>query len=235
MLRAIIIDDESSGINTLKLMIEKYTSAVKVVATTVDPQNGIQLINDYQPDIVFLDVSMPQMDGFELLQNISWKKFKLIFTTAHPEYALHAIKSKAYDYLLKPIDQDELISCIGNLTGHDTLEVQLKTNQLIELNVKDGIIFIKPEQIIRLEASGSYTEFYLDGGTKHIASKTLKEYEPQLHPSLFYRCHISHIINLSKVEKLLTTDGLFAQMTDGSLPVVSRKNKDTLLEKLKNI
>lgn len=235
MLRSIIIDDEVSGINTLKMMIEKYTSALKVVAVSTEPKQGIKLINDYQPDVVFLDVSMPQMDGFELLQQVSWKNFQLVFTTAHPEYALDAIKSRAFDYLLKPIDQDELITCINNILQQNLPDASAKTNQLIELNVKDGIIFIKPDQIIRLEASGSYTEFYLEGNVKHIASKTLKEYEPQLHPSVFYRCHVSHIINLKKVVKLITTDGLFVQMTDGSLPVVSRKNKEVLLEKLKGI
>src|SRR5689334_10817526 len=120
MYRAIIIDDELIGINTLRVLIEKYGPDVKVVATATDPQKGIDLIEDYRPDVVFLDVSMPQMNGFELLEKLQHKEFKLVFTTAHQEFALKAIKNKAYDYLLKPIDAEELKVCLGNLSRNTT-------------------------------------------------------------------------------------------------------------------
>src|SRR5882757_6418332 len=107
MYRAIIIDDELSGVNTLKLLIEKYIPSVRVVAISTDPENGIRLIEDYKPDVVFLDISMPKMNGFELLSRLNYKGFKLVFTTAHEEYAIKAIKNKAFDYLLKPIDVEE--------------------------------------------------------------------------------------------------------------------------------
>src|SRR6185312_925310 len=151
MYRAIIIDDELIGVNTLKILSEKHTPNLKIVATTTDPENGIKLIEDYRPDIVFLDISMPKMNGFELLEKLQYKDFKLIFTTAHEEYALKAIKNRAYDYLLKPIDIDELKQCIGNIINESEKGTSIKINtyRTIELFVKDGIIFIKPDDIIR--------------------------------------------------------------------------------------
>jgi two-component system, LytTR family, response regulator len=237
MLRALIIDDEIIGINTLKVLIEKHVPEVNVVATTTDPAEGITLISNYKPDIVFLDVSMPKMDAFELLDRVAFKDFKLVFTTAHAEYALKAIKSQAHDYLLKPIVIDELVDCIRNISRKE-IQPQATpkvTSNIIELSVRDGIIFIKPNDVIRLEASGSYTTFYLENNVRHVASKNLKECETMLHSPFFYRCHPSHIVNLKKVVKLVSTDGLFAQMTDGSMPEITRKNKEAFLERLKSI
>lgn len=239
MLRAIIIDDEKSGIVTLKILIEKIASSIRVVASTTSAEEGIILIEDYKPDIVFLDISMPIMSGFELLNKIKYKDFKLVFTTAHQEYALKAIKNKAFDYLLKPIDVDDFKTCIGNIVKFYENDSNVKNKKVessfIELSVKDGIIFIKPPEIIRLEASRSYTIFYLEGNIKHVASKNLKEFETHLDTETFYRCHNSHIVNLKKIIKFENHDGFFAQMSDGSKANVSKNCKDILLEKLKNI
>jgi two-component system, LytTR family, response regulator len=238
MLRAIIIDDELIGVNTLKLLIEKHTEGIKIVASATDPEKGILLIDDYKPDVVFLDVSMPKMNGFELLEKIEHKDFHLVFTTAHREYAINAIKNGAMDYLLKPIDITELKSCVDKLVEeYNRLPEAQKTvsSNIIELAVKDGIIFIKPQEVIRLEASGSYTVFYLENKVKHMASKNLKECEALINNPMFYRCHQSHVINLNKVIKMVSADGLFAQMSDGSMPEIGRKNKEMFLEKLKNI
>lgn len=234
MYKAIIIDDEPLGIETLCLLISKYTNGVKVLATTTDPHTGINLINTEKPDIVFLDISMPLINGFELIDKVNYKNFKLVFTTAHEGYALKAIKQKAFDYLLKPVSVDELKACINNLISERKIIVEQHFPSVIELSVRDGIIFIRPQEIIRLEAAGSYTDFYLDNSVKYTASKNLKEYGEMLNPSIFYRCHASHIVNLKKVSRLVTSDGLFIQMADGSLPALSRKNKDEFVEKLKN-
>lgn len=236
MYKAIIIDDERSGIETLNLLLDKYTNGVKVIATATDPLKGISLIEETQPDIVFLDISMPEINGLELVDKLNYKKFKLVFTTAHEGYALKAIKQKAFDYLLKPISVEELKNCINNIISEKNSSV-IKNNypSLIELSVRDGIIFIRSQEIIRLEAAGSYTEFYLDNGVKHLASKNIKEFEDVLNPAVFYRCHNSHIINLNKIVKLISTDGLLIQMADGSTSALTRKNKEDLLGKLKNL
>lgn len=238
MLRAVIIDDELIGINTLKVLIEKHTEGVKVVGIATEPEKGIELIEDYKPEVVFLDINMPRIDGFELLETLKFKKFKLVFTTAYEEYAIKAIKNKAFDYLLKPIHIEELKTCIGEVLGHFGKKQNItkpRHKNIIELSVKNGIIFIKPQEIIRLEADRSYTIFYLTNNVKHVASKSLKEYEALLDPDLFYRCHPSHIVNLSMVSRILSDEGLFVQMSDGSKPDLLRRNKQLFLEKLKSI
>jgi two-component system LytT family response regulator len=237
MLRAIVIDDEESGIEMVKMLALRNAAFVRVVAYTSVPEEGITLIEDYKPDVVFLDISMPTMSGFELLARLTFRNFKLIFTTAHREYALAAIKQKAYDYLLKPIDTEDFKKCIEDLySERQAAKGAAKPNAtaVIEVQVKDGIIYIKQKEIIRLEASRSYTEFYLDNGQRHVASKSLREFEAKLDADLFYRCHKSHIINLQKVQKFINHDGFFALMSDGSMPDISKNNKDEFLELLKN-
>jgi two-component system LytT family response regulator len=236
MLRAIIIDDEMLGINMLKGMIEKHNPEVKLVAFTTEPKKGIELIENYKPDVVFLDISMPEMSGFELIEKVQFKGFKLVFTTAHNEYAIKAIKNKAHDYLLKPIDVDELRTCIHNiLSDEGKTPSPTSLPNFIELAVKNEIVFVKPRDIIRVEGSGSYTVFYMKNNVKQMVSKNLKECEALLVHPFFFRCHISHIINLHHVVKLISNNGFFIQMSDGSLPDLSRKNKETLLEKLKTV
>lgn len=240
MLRVIIIDDEEDGIDMLKLLALRNTGMMKVVASTVSPHEGITLIEDYQPDVVFLDISMPLMSGFELLEKLKFRAFKLIFTTAHAEYALQAIKNKAYDYLLKPIDYADFNKCISEiyrelyLSSAPEPSHKIAQEPIIDVQVKDGIIYIKQKNIIRLEASRSYTEIYLDNGQRHVASKTLRDFEAKLDPRIFYRCQKSHVINLQKVEKFINHQGFFALMSDGSMPDISKNKKEEFLERLKN-
>lgn len=238
MLRAIIIDDEAAGVQSLQLLFEKNIAQVKVVATTTNAKQGIRIIEDYKPEIVFLDISMPGLNGFELLDALEYKDFNLVFITAYQEYAIKAIKHHAFDYLLKPVDTDELKNCVNRIfraREENKIQPKTQTQNIIGISVKDGIIFVRHAEIIRLEASGSYTIFHLENKVKHMASKSLKEYEAQLDPALFYRCHNSHIVHLSKVVKFSSSEGLFAQMTDGSKADIARKNKDQFLERLKNI
>jgi two-component system LytT family response regulator len=218
------------------LLINKHAGHVKIVATTTRAEEGISIIENYKPEIVFLDISMPEINGFTLLKKLIYSDFKLVFTTAHEEFAVKAFKYNAFDYLLKPIDAEELMDCIGRISIGDKIKSKAKINYsgTIPISVKDGILFIKSSEIIRLEASRSYTTFYLNNNVKHIASKSLKEYESQLDPALFYRCHNSHLINLDKVVKLISNNGFLAQMTDGSTAEIARKNKDEFLERLKN-
>jgi two-component system LytT family response regulator len=237
MLRAIIIDDEQAGIDVLKVLIERNSSLMRIVASTLDPAEGIALIHDFHPDVVFLDVSMPAMNGFELLAQLHYHDFKLVFTTAHRDYAIQAIKNKAFDYLLKPIDQADFLQCIQNIAADsEGLPALKKEAQVyLELLVKDGIQYIKLEEIIRLEASRSYTVFYLEGGVRHIASRSMKEFETRLDAGVFYRCHHSHIVNLQKVQKFVNHQGYFALMKDGSMADIAKRCKDPFLDRLKSL
>jgi len=208
------------------------------VASSTLPEEGIKLIDDYEPELVFLDISMPDMSGFELLARLKFRDFKLVFTTAHREYALEAIKNKAFDYLLKPIADSDLVKCLGDIIREkNDRSVIIKPDEqsLIEVQVKDGIIYIRQKEIVRLEASGSYTLFYLDNGVRHVASKGLADFENRLDAAMFYRCHKSHIINLRKVQKFINSKGFFALMSDGSMTDISRNSKEVFLDRLKSI
>jgi two-component system, LytTR family, response regulator len=238
LLRGIIIDDEEAGIETIKILAERYPTLIKIVAASQKPEEGITMIEDYRPDVVFLDVNMPGMSGFDLLQKLSFKNFKLVFTTAHKQYAIEAIKNRAFDYLLKPIDDHDFKLCLEEIQKNEIQEfVVLKSSTLplLEIQVKDGIQYLKQQDIIRVEASRSYTTFYLEGGIKHLASKSLKEFEDKLDPNIFYKCHRSHIINLHKVQKFVSNNGYFALMNDGSLADISKANKDDFLKRLQEI
>jgi two-component system LytT family response regulator len=238
MLRAIIIDDEQSGIDVLKVLIERNSALMRIVASTLDPEEGIALIHDFHPDVVFLDVSMPAMNGFELLARLHYHDFKLVFTTAHRDYAIQAIKNRAFDYLLKPIDQADFLQCIQNIMAESdkgSPAVKKEPQVYLELLVKDGIQYIKLEEIIRLEASRSYTVFYLEGGVRHIASRSMKEFETRLDAGVFYRCHHSHIVNLQKVQKFVNHQGYFALMKDGSMADIAKRCKDPFLDRLKSL
>lgn len=222
----------------LKTLISRNNELTRLIASTNDAETGITYIEDYKPDLVFLDISMPKMSGFTLLSKLNYRDFKLVFTTAHKDYAIEAIKNGAFDYLLKPISNEDFKICIDKII-HEQKRVlkKLTTSSIspIEIHVKDGIVYVKQKDIVRLEASRSYTEFHLDGGIRHVASKAIGEYEALLDPSVFYRCHKSHIINLQKVQKFVSQNGFFALMTDGSMPDVSQRNKDVFLERLKTI
>jgi two-component system LytT family response regulator len=238
MLRAVIIDDEEAGIDTLKTFASRNADTIRVVAHTLKAEEGIMLIEDYKPDVVFLDISMPAMNGFELLSRLTFRDFKLIFTTAHREHAIQAIKNRAFDYLLKPISDPDFRKCIEEMIEARNKKPETPRTDphlYIDIQVKDGAIYVKQKDIIRLEASRSYTEFHLDKGIKHIASKSLKDFEPKLDPDIFFRCHKSHIINLHKVQKFINHDGFFALMNDGSMPDVSKMLKEALQQRLKSI
>lgn len=236
MLRVIIIDDEPLGVNTLKVMIERLQMNVMIVATATDPEKGINIIESYRPDAVFLDVNMPKMNGFQMLEKLNYSDFKLVFTTAHREHAIRAIKSKAYDYLLKPIDASELEKCLEALIKEiDPMPEVQRSRTILELPMSDGVVMVKQTNIVRVEASGSYAILFLKDGTKYTASKNLKHFEAMLDPINFCRCHQSHIVNLQEVTKLVSSDGYYALMSDQSKAEVGRNYKEVFLAKLKVI
>jgi two-component system LytT family response regulator len=236
MLRAVIIDDEDACIQTLQILALRCKEQIKIVGATSKAEKGIELIEDYQPDIVFLDINMPSMNGFELINRVSSQTFHLVFITAHSEYAIQAIKTKASDYLLKPVSEEDFRNCVLQIANISQKPiVGGHHNPLLEIQVKDGVIFIKQKDIIRLEASRSYTELYLQYGIKHVASKNLGDFELQLDPDIFFRCHKSHIVNLHEVRKFINHEGLFALMSDHSKPDISKSMKELFLQRLKQL
>jgi len=237
-LRAIIIDDDEVGIEALKLLISKFIDDVNVVAESSDPSHAVKLIQDYSPEIVFLDIMMPGMDGFELLEKLGTKNFKLIFTTAHHEHALRALKIDAHDYLLKPVDYRELRCAVDRVRRNLLQDAHKKTGYEIPdlshlfhktklaINTKSGVESIDYTDIVSFESMSNYSKIYLCNAATLTTPKTLKEFETQLcnKKSNFMRVHNSYMINLEKVTRYLKEEECIIMVNDQKIPVAkSRK------------
>lgn len=238
-LRAVIVDDEQSGRDSLRRLLEENCHDVEVVDQAGSVDQAVEVIRLHNPDLVFLDVEMPRGSGFELLKRIERPAFKTIFVTAHNHYAIKAIKFSAADYLLKPVDVDELIASIGQIRSnvgdwparYQNLSETIDHQKLSRLAVpvKDGFAFISPDEIIRLQADGSYTHIFTCND-KYTASRNIKEYEDLLLDRGFFRAHHSHLINLSHVRNFSRTEGYTVVMSDGSVVEVARRKKDQFLQ-----
>lgn len=243
MLNAIIVDDEASGSGSLNILLGKYCPNVKVLGVASSADQAEQMVNTLSPNLVFLDVEMPHADGFQLLGRFKQISFDVIFTTAYNEYALKAIKHSAIDYLLKPIDKDELIAAVKKCEEKhakgqvDYMKVEnllaslAQSNKVQKLPVPtiEEILYIDIDTIVRFEADSNYTVIYLKTGKKITSSKTLKDYEMMLVGQPFFRVHKTHFINLSQITKYIKGDGGFVVMTDNATIEVSRQKKAELL------
>lgn len=238
-MKVCIVDDEKRGRDSLQHLLEENCSGIEVIGHADSVDSAFEFISKHQPDLVFLDVEMPKGSGFELLKRFEKPAFKTIFVTAHSHYAIKAIKFAAIDYLLKPVDVDELISAVENAKGtHSQIHQQysgllenLDGNRFgkIAVPVKDGVAFIHPKDIIRLQADGSYTHIFT-ANERYTASKNIKEYDDLLTEINFFRAHNSHLINLDHVKHFSRVDGYFAIMSDNSSVEVSRRKKDQFLQ-----
>lgn len=240
-MKTIIIDDEKKGREILQQLIITYCGELQIVGMAKNADEAYALIMQQKPDVIFLDIEMPNGDGFSLLERFDGISFQVIFTTAYDEYALKAIKHHALDYLLKPIDMEELKLAVSKLKK-DNAPVQarqkiteflaakkLDMSSRIALPVREGLIYLQVSDILRIESDGSYSTFFTSDGKKYMVSKNLGEYENMLPAKEFFRVHKSHLINMKKVKKYLRTDGSFAEMEDGSLVEISRRKRDEFL------
>ena len=242
MIKAIIIDDERKGRVALKQKLHDYCTNVHVVGEAENGEQGIEIIKNLKPEIIFLDIEMPAMDGFEMLNKLSAIDCHIIFTTAYDQYAIKAIKYAAFDYLLKPIDIEELktaITKIGTqLPGEtekklETLNQNLFTkNNLnkIAVHTLQGMLFFNINDIINLEAQSNYTILYFCNHPKITASRTLKEFEDLLPNNIFFRPHHSFLINLNFIKKYIKGDGGQIEMQNGNFIDVSRRKKEEFLK-----
>ena len=246
MLKALLIDDEERATDSLRLMIEKLIPEIGLVRVCNDSRMAAGIIHEFQPGLVFLDIQMPYMNGFQMLEQIPNKNFKLIFTTAYNEYAIQAIRFSAFDYLLKPIDFEELQASVKRFLQtsvdyqqqYDLLKNILfnisapSVNEFrLALQTKDGVHYLLPSEIIRCEADGNYTRFFVTGGKNYFISKTLAEYDSLLAPHHFIRTHKSHLVNKNFVS-FIDHDG-FVILKDKSKIEVSRRRKEEVMEALK--
>jgi two-component system LytT family response regulator len=241
MLRAVIIDDELKGRIALKQKLADYCPEVQLAGEASGGEEGLKLIEKHQPQIVFLDIEMPRMDGFEMLHRLPQKTFHLIFTTAYDQYAIKAIRYAAFDYLLKPVDIEELKSAVHKISleqpaNKDRLEV-LEHNlhhkmalSKIAIPTVEGLLFYDISNIINLEAQSNYTVIYFLNHPRLIASRTLKEFEELLPADTFFRPHHSHIINLNYIKKYIRGDGGQIEMQNGHFVDVARRKKEEFLK-----
>ncbi len=247
MINAIIIDDELHAIEGLVYELEQNCPQVNVVASSTNPLEAIKFISELKPDLIFLDIEMPMMNGFELLQNVKDKiDFDVIFITAYDQYAIKAFKFSAIDYLLKPVNGDELKNAIALLKrrkysfNNDHLTALMnnisKKNPSMErvvLPTSQGLEFVEVKKIVRCESDSNYCRVFLLGGEPIFLAKTLKEIESILFEHGFYRIHNSHLISLLHVSRYNHSDGGEIEMADGSQVPVSRSRKNEFLKRFR--
>jgi two-component system LytT family response regulator len=245
MLKSIIVDDELKSRESLKKMVTNFCEEVEVCALCQNVAEGREAIEQYKPDIVFLDVQMQRETGFDLLATVKKIDFEVIFTTAHSEFAIRAIKYAAIDYLLKPIDIEELRKAVAkvekkqneNMEGRlEQLIINLKNgaeNYKLALPTSEGLTFIKISEILYCKAAGNYTEIFMADGKKHLVSRQLIEYDELLSEQGFFRIHHSCLINLNYIKNYVKGEGGYIVMSDGASLDVSRRKKEAFLERIR--
>ncbi|NOU46025.1 MAG: response regulator [Bacteroidales bacterium] len=242
MIKTIIIDDEEKARFTLKQLLAEYATDIQIVGEAANVADGLQLIAEITPDLVFLDVQMPDGTGFDLLDKVSNISFKVIFVSAFDHFALTAFKFSAIDYLLKPVNADDLVKALTKieLSGDNQpakIKVLLGNRSGIEkivLPSLDELIFVRIDEIVRCESDNNYTHFYLQNGDRILVSRTLKDYEELLESMGFFRIHKSSIINMRFLKKYKKGEGGTVTMEDGTQLEVSRRRKDDFLRTLQN-
>lgn len=245
--KAVIIEDEKKSRDVLKTLINSSFPEMEIVAEAGDVKAGEDAIKNNQPDLVFLDIELTDGTGFDILEKVKDLEFSVIFTTAYDHYALKAIKYSAVDYLLKPIDQDELVAAISKFTNRkspgkdidnikfllENLRNQHKEIEKITLPTGSAYEIVKVSDIIRIEADTSYSVFYLVTGKKFMVTHSLKYYEELLPEKDFVRIHHHHLININHVVRVLKEDSGYAILSDGSKVEVSRRKKEDFFARLK--
>ncbi len=246
MLKAIIIDDEQHCVDRIQKLINKHKNSIDLVKVCKNIEDAKVAIDSLQPDVIFLDVQIHEKTGFDLLKQFVDIDFEIIFTTAFDNYAVNAFKFSALDYLLKPIDEDELNKAIEKLKDKASLkdvskkvevlihnlEEKTEHSKKIAIPTVEGLTFVKVEDIIRCQSDINYTHIFLVGHKKMTVAKTLKYFESLLEQYQFFRTHNSHLINLAFVEKYVKGKGGYILMSEGTHIEVAVRRKDALLKKL---
>jgi two-component system LytT family response regulator len=244
MIKAILVDDEVHCLDTLGILLEEYCPQVQVLSKCRSARSAMEAIGNLKPSLVFLDIEMPSMNGFEMLEQIGAPSFSVIFTTSYDQYAIRAIHLSALDYLLKPVDPGELIAAVKKMQNQKQLPDPEQFQMLLDrfrhketefkkmaVPTTEGFELIPVDEVLRCEANNNYTFIFLKNKSRVVACRTLKEVESQLQSySFFIRIHHSHIVNLNEVIKYMRGDGGYVVMSDGNPISVSRSRKDALLK-----
>lgn len=238
MVRAIIVDDEVSNIENLAILLNKYCPKIAVAGTATNVEEGLLLIREIRPAILFLDIQMPDKGGFDLLKSIATPDFEVIFVTAYDQYAIQAIKFSAIDYLLKPVNINELINAVDRAIANAEKKVQNERleNLIRSISNKNPLriaipgnketLFIDPETILFCNSDNNYTTFHLKNDQKHVSSKPIFEYEELLSSYGFIRCHQSYLVNSLFIKSWIKVDGDRLLMDGGHEIPVARNRKE---------
>ena len=245
MIRSIIIDDEQHCIRALLSDLQKNCPSVEVIDTFNSAKEGMLFIKKHKPDLIFLDVEMPWMNGFEMLELLGDLSSSIIFTTAHDEFAAKAFRISAVDYLLKPVDANDLKTAVqkverkmsegGSLEHITNLLRNIKQpwgDQKIALPRREGFEFVEVSSILYCQAEGAYTKVLLENKRSMLISRTLGDVEELLPPDMFQRIHHSSLVNVSYISQFLRTDGGYVVLSNGEKLAVSKSKKDSLMERL---
>ncbi|MCB9245226.1 MAG: response regulator transcription factor [Flavobacteriales bacterium] len=249
MIKAVIIDDELKSREVLETLLNQMVEGVMVIGTADSVITGVRLLERSEPDVVFLDIEMPRKDGFQLLDELRPFRFEVVFTTGHDQYAIQAFRNNAIDYLMKPIDIDQLQHAVDKVREKKHLN-QLNSNyeafvadvhksdehkRQIALPGSGGTTFVKIEDIVYLRGDGAYTYFFLKNGKRVTVSKNLKEYERQLESDEFFRVHKSFLIHLPEMVRYVRGDGSYVLMSNGDKVDVSKRRREGFMAALSKL
>ena len=219
-MNVVIIDDELQAVTALELLIAQLGLPCTVVATASSALEGIKAIQKHKPDLVLLDIEMPHGSGFDLIEAFPERSFHVVYTTAHEKHAIRAAHTHPFDYLLKPVDPDDLRRVLAELVKRTNGDAPKR----IEISSLHGKVFLRVKDIVRIEADGGYSTIHLLNGEKHVASKSIGYFEDLLPKEKFFRCHHSHLVNLDKVKGWNQTDGGMVTMHDRTqVPIATRR------------
>lgn len=249
MLNAILIDDESDALEVLEIQLTRFCKDITVVASCKGGEKGIAAIKKFKPDVIFLDIEMPHVNGFDVIRATEGYHYEVIFTTAYDQFAIRAFKFSALDYLLKPIDIIELQTAVDRVKRkrmEDTAVAKFPTplpsgqasNRLTEriaLPLGGGMQFVFPDEIVRCESDSNYTHVFLANGKKITLAKTLKGVAESINGSPFFRIHQSHLVNINHISKYIAGENAYVVMADGTQIAISRNRKEAFLETFRKL
>lgn len=250
MLNTILIDDEPNALEVLKMQLERFCPEIRILKSCKSGPEGIKAITELMPDLVFLDIEMPFKNGFDVLNETNKIEYDVIFTTAYDHFAIKAFKYSALDYLLKPVDIEELKDAVKRASqrkGKSDIGDKLQSFMMqfagnnsnpsgkIAINTGDVLRLIEPDEIVRCESDSNYTHIFLTTGTKHTVARTLKDIEETLAGLSFCRIHQSHLVNMNHIVKIVKSDGGYVITSDGAHITISRNKKEAFLEKIRKL
>jgi two-component system, LytTR family, response regulator len=244
MIRCVIVDDENNALEMMEWLIKTYCPNMSIEAMCNSAENGIEAINKYRPDVVFLDIEMPHMNGFDMLERFDKLFFDVVFTTAYDQFAIKAFRYSALNYLLKPVDPDDLKKTVQrveekkNLPSREQIDLLLQNVKhtgkpavnRIALTTNDGMIFVSTNDIIYCEAESNYTSVVLNNGKKIVVSKVLKDIDEALNGPDFFRVHNSFLINLNRIKRFVRGDGGYVIMDNDVSIGISRSRRQEFMD-----